>query len=65
MKTISDTDRRFWAAIGIGSGLSIFFFGINAINQNSARGWVTIGAALVMIIAGFCLTRKKSQSNKT
>jgi len=59
MKTTSDSDRRFWAAIGIGSGLSIFFFGINAVGQNHVNGWITIGAALVILIAGFWLALKK------
>jgi hypothetical protein len=62
---ISEVDRRFWAAIGIGSGLSTFFFGINSLDKSFGRGWITVIAALILMIAGFVLATKKSNTDKT
>lgn len=53
---MSDTDKRFWAAIGIGSGLTIFFFGINTTATDLLRGCITIACGLVLIVGGFQLS---------
>jgi len=47
-------DKRFWSPIAIGSGLTIFFFGIAIVPNDLARGWFTIGFGLLLLTLGFC-----------
>ena len=64
---MSDTKKRFWAAIGIGSVLTIFFFGINSMVVDAFRGWATVGCGLVILALGFklaLLKRTKGISSK-
>jgi hypothetical protein len=48
-------DKRFWSPIAIGSGLTIFFFGIATVANDLARGLFTIGFGLLLLILGFSI----------
>ncbi len=64
-RRLPDPERRFWSAIGIGSGLTVFFFGVSIFSPTALvglRGWVTILAGVIMLVAGFYLaSTKKAQ----
>jgi hypothetical protein len=48
-------DKRFWSPIAIGSGLTIFFFGIATVPNDLGRGLFTIGFGLLLLILGFSI----------
>ena len=48
-------DKRFWSPIAIGSGLTIFFFGIATAPNDLGRGLFTIGFGLLLLILGFSI----------
>jgi hypothetical protein len=52
---MSNTERLFWSAIGITSGLTAFFFGISSIEGDVVRGWITTMAGIAMLVMGFRL----------
>lgn len=52
---MSNTERLFWSAIGITSGLTTFFFGISSIEGDVVRGWITTMAGIAMLVMGFRL----------
>lgn len=56
-----DADRRFWAAIGIGSGLTVFSVGLNALAIDLLRGWITIVCGLLMLAMGFTSAFKRAK----
>ncbi len=67
-KRLSNTERGFWSAIGIGSGLTVFFFGVSLFPDEVwvfARGWITTIAGIIMLSAGLYLAFiYKSQQTK-
>ena len=53
-RTFLRGDKRFWSPIAIGSGMTIFFFGVTTVPNDPARGWFTIGCGLLMLFLGLC-----------
>ena len=54
-------EKRFWGAIGIGSGLTIFFFGVNSTAVDMGRGWFTIICGLFILAIGLRLALLKDK----
>lgn len=52
---MSGIERLFWAAIGIGGGLTTFFFGISVSSDDMVRKWITILGGLALVVIGFRL----------
>ncbi|MGA8849494.1 MAG: hypothetical protein WB564_06715 [Dehalococcoidia bacterium] len=48
-------DKKFWAPIAIGSGLTIFFFGATTVPNDPARGLFTLGCGLLSVILGLAI----------
>jgi len=51
-RTFLRGDKKFWSPIAIGSGLTIFFFGVTTVPNDLIRGWFTIGCGLFSVILG-------------
>lgn len=56
-------DTKFWAPIAIGSGLTIFFFGVSLAISTSpidrTTGWFDIGFGIFLIAIGFIIAPKR------
>ncbi len=53
-------DKRFWAPIAIGSGLTITFFGISYVTTHMWIGCVDIVFGVLLLIVGFCIAPIRS-----
>lgn len=51
-------DRKFWSPILIGSGFTIFFFGVSFTVVNLAIAWFDIAAGIAFLALGLCMARK-------
>lgn len=56
-RTFLRGDKKFWSPIAIGSGLTIFFFGVTTVPHDLGRGWFTVCCGAVMVILGLRIAR--------
>jgi len=62
-RTLSTREKIFWSAIALGSGLTIFFYGVSSVpidietaaTADIVRGCFTIGVGILLLVLGFRL----------
>jgi len=69
-RKLSDRQKLFWAAVALGSGLTIFFFGVSEVPFGFSvaelgdilRGWFTIICGIGILIMGFKLAPYRDEN---